>query len=445
MVASLFLMSMAAFPLADCVPARWDSADVATLRWLEGTPINCLLLEPPHWQPELMKQARAGGRRLLGVVRTPEEAERAGKAGFDGLVIDSDMEAPATALPVIRLSSRGGIDFDAPPPLLATRQGLWPGVRVEKDGHAVSLPTGAPWIETNTGFLRFVRAVLPEATPVWVAVRPPEGDALRGRNYVVALADAAMNGARWVLALDRGFAQGLFSGDARFAAEWAHLVKRLAFLESVRQYGLWRDRSSLALVQDPETGALFSGGFIDMLAARHIAAEITPPARVAQTSKPATEVLLHVNPVAPDSPERRLQLDLARRGITVYNAPLAWNPGRPKGDTITVDEKDVKGLADAWREINNMLGRRNFGLRVFGAPSMLSNYKISADGRTRAVHLLNFSDYPVENISLHLTGAAKTARVLTPDGTRAAQLYPAEEGVEIEIDRVEDFAIVIIE
>lgn len=446
MLASFLLLAAMGPQLGDCVSARWDTSNVASLRLIEKTPVSCLLLEPGEWDAGFLKAARALGLRVLAVVRSTEEASRASRMEFDALVAEgAPVEAGAAGKPVVRLTPRAGLDLDHPAEVLGTRQGLWPGIRVEKDGAAVSLPTGAPWIETNSGFLRVVRTILPGATAFWMAIRPPEGQALSARNYVTALADAWMNGTRWVFALDRGFSKGLFAGDERYVAEWRKIGAGWTFLESVRDYGRWPDQSSLSLIQDADTGALFSGGFVDMLTARHIPMRITPTERVAKATKETTEVLLNVGKLTADSPERQMLMGLAKQGITVFNSPLDWNPGRPKGDVFTIAEEDVKGLADAWREINTMLGRRNFGLRVFGAPSMLSNLKISPDGKRRAVHLLNYSDYPVENISLHLTGVFKTARVLTPQGERKAEVYPIEGGTEVEVDKVDDVAVVVIE
>jgi hypothetical protein len=444
MLASFLLLAAMAPQLGECVSARWDSADPATLRLLEKTPVSCLLLEPGEWDAAFLKAAKGAGLRVLAVVRSAEQVSRAAVMEFDALVAEG-AAVEAAGKPVVRLTPRAALDLDHPAEVMGTTQGLWPGIRVEKDGAAVSLPTGAPWIETNSGFLRVVRTILPPATGFWMAMRPPEGQALGARNYVTALADASMNGTSWVLALDRGFAKGLFAGDERYVAEWRKIVGGWAFLEGNREYGRWRDQSSLSLIQDADSGALFSGGFVDMLTARHIPMQITPAERVAKTTKESTEVLLNVGKLAADSPERQLLLGLARQGITVFNSPLDWNPGRPKGDVFTIAEEDVKGLADAWREINTMLGRRNFGLRVFGAPSMLSNLKISPDGKKRAVHLLNYSDYPVEHISLHLTGVFKSARVLTPQGERKAEIYPIEGGTEVEVDKVDDLAVVVIE
>jgi len=92
-----------------------------------------------------------------------------------------------------------------------------------------------------------------------------------------------------------------------------------------------------------------------------------------------------------------------------------------------------------------MLGRRNFGLRVFGAPNTLSQLKISPDGRKAAIPLLNYSDYPVQDISLHLLGNYTKATLLTRAGPKSLAVFESGDGIEIEVDRLADVGVVVVE
>lgn len=437
----LFLTLVA--PLTDCVPARWDSSDPTTLRLLAQSPVNCILLDRPFWDAAFVRAAQATGLRVLPVIGSADDITAALALKPDGLIRMDASEAPVADLPRIRLLPRHALTFASS--VEGTTQGLWPGIRVEKDGAATALPTGAPWIDTNGGFLRFVRSNHSGDSAFWMAMRPPDGQVLRGRHYLQALADAAFSGGVWVLALDSEFRKGLFAGDERFQAEWAELIEGWKFLVQVQEFCRWRSQSTLSLIQDAGSGALFSGGFTDMLAARHIPATITTPGRIAGASSESTQVLLNIDPLAVESGKKTLLLDLAKKGITIINSPLEWNPGRPAEGRFTFPEEEVKGLADAWREINAMLGRRNFGLRVFGAPSTLSLLKISPDGRKVAITLLNYSDYPVQNISLHLAGKYTQAAMMTRSGSTIPAIFPTDNGVEIEIERLADVAVVVVE
>ena len=59
---------------------------------------------------------------------------------------------------VIELTSRSRMKLGGPASILATNQGVWAGIQVMEDGHAKAGPSGAPWIDTNSGFIRAVRA-----------------------------------------------------------------------------------------------------------------------------------------------------------------------------------------------------------------------------------------------------------------------------------------------
>jgi hypothetical protein len=430
-------------PLADCVPARWDSSDPTTLRLLAQSPVNCILLDRPFWDAAFVRAAQATGLRVLPVIGSGDDTTAALVLKPDGLVLMDTSEAPLADLPRIRLLPRHALTFASS--VEGTTQGLWPGIRVEKDGAATALPTGAPWIHTNGGFLRFVRSNRSGDSTFWMAMRPPDGQVLRGRHYLQALADAAFSGGVWVLALDGEFRKGLFAGDERFQAEWAELIEGWKFLVQVQEFCRWRSHSTLSLIQDAGSGALFSGGFADMLAARHIPATIATPGRIAGASSESTQVLLNIDPLAVEGGNKALLLDLAKKGITIINSPLEWNPGRPASENFTFPEDQIKGLADAWREINAMLGRRNFGLRVFGAPSTLSQLKISPDGRKVAITLLNYSDYPVQNISLHLAAKYSKAAILTRSGSTTPAIFPSDNGIEIEMESLADVAVVVVE
>jgi hypothetical protein len=75
-----------------------------------------------------------------------------------------------------------------------------------------------------------------------------------------------------------------------------------------------------------------------------------------------------------------------------------------------------------------MVGRRNLGVRLFNVSSMLSNVLVSADGKTAVIHLVNYSDYPVENITAHIMADYTRATLLTPDGVvRPLEAYKTED------------------
>ena len=315
-------------------------------------------------------------------------------------------------------------------------------MRVEREGAVHARPSGGPWIETNGGFLRFLQAAAPGAV-VWIANRPPAGTAFSAQRYVQALADAAIAGARWVIDFDETYWAALLAGDARARAGWQRLNEVLRFYQQQAALTGLRDYSTLALVEDARSGALLSGGILDMLAARHIPVRALPGERVGGAAD--VKMLLNINPAGLSADESEAVRRVARQGATLVNGPPGWKLTLPPGDAITFADDQVRQIDEMWREINSLVGRRNFGVRVFGAPGMLSNLKSSADGKKLALHLVNYTDYPVENITLHLAGRIRSARLLTPRGERALEVYALEDESGVDIERVEDVAVVVLE
>jgi hypothetical protein len=454
-----FLLAAAtSLQLSNCVPARWPSPASQSLSLLEGSPINCLLLDPPQWKSDFLGAAR--GRRLLvlGVIGGSAVSERARQAvemGVDGLVLEGDIPdsessavtkiARDASLPLIELASRARMFSGGNRPVTGTMQGLWPGVKIEQSGAAHSGPTGAPWIDTNAGFLRYARAAAPGSTAIWMANRPPEKRVLTAQHYIQAIADAAMSGARWVVALDGGFAELLLKKDAAAVDGWKKINQVLSFYERNKELWALPDYSGLVVVQDARSGALVSGGVLDMIASRHTPVSVVPTQQLGSAGPPSAQMLLNIDPESLTPEQRETVRGVARRGATVLNGPPGWKMDLPTGEQITFPQEEIKKLDEIWREINGVIGRRNFAVRIFGAPSMLSSLKAPGAGARFALHLVNYSGYPVENISIHFAGKIAKAALLTPEGERKADLYNVEEGTGADIDKIQELGILILE
>ena len=118
---------------------------------------------------------------------------------------------------VVELTNRGRIPIDRRHAVVGTSQALWPGIEIEHGGKVSTGPSSAPWIDTNTGFLRF----LSEATSatIWMGEQPPRGNVFPVQRYALAVADAAVTNARWVVSVDEDFAKRLFARETRALEE----------------------------------------------------------------------------------------------------------------------------------------------------------------------------------------------------------------------------------
>ncbi len=428
-----------------CSPVRWPSADPKTLDLLAGASINCLLLEQQQWTAPFLASARELKLMTLGVVRQEADAAKASSAGLDGIVLEGEFDQASIERlkPAAVLTPRHRIPWDAPVPVIGTTQGLWPGIHVEKDGAARAAPTGAPWIDTNTGFLRFARALTNK--PFWIANTPPPKSIYPVERYLQAIADAAASGAQWVIALDEDFAARLQSGDSAAVRDWRRIVEVAKHFDSHPEWRTLAAAGQFAVVLDASAGALVSGGVLDMVATRHTPVRPVPLSRLTEKRLDGAKVTVNIDPEVLTEEQKQILRRFAASGGTLLSAPPGWKFSTPPG-SLTLSKEDLEKLDSIWREVNSVTGRRNFGARLFNVSSMLSNLLAPAGGKQVVLHLVNYSNYPVEDITVHLTGKYSKATLYAPGAPPAAlTIFPVEEGTGLEIGRLGVTGTVVIE
>lgn len=461
MLLALALTALSAFSLSDCIPARWPSARPESLAVLEKSPVNCLVVEPGAWNGPFVEAARKRGVHLLADVSHDPAADtpRALAAGVDAIYLEGThtpdlvagvrQQASASGKPFAWLPDRMHMPIAKPgtasDAVIGTYQGLWAGVKLGHEGEAEAAPSGPPWIDTNSGFLRFARAVAPKGVPVWVANRPPGGQAVPPERYVQGIGDAAMAGAHWVISFDEAFAAKLFAGDGEARKTWDRISRVLRFYKEHRDLTELPDYSRLAIVQDVDSGALVSGSVLDMVSSKHVPAFVVPPGALGTTPLPELKLLLNIDPQALTEEQKSALREEARKGAMLINGPPQWKLTLPPPTELTFSDAQIKQLDEIWSEINRTLGRDNFAVRVFGAPAMLSNLKSSPDGRKMVLHLVNYSDYPVEAITIHALEKYAKATLHVPAGNPSVELFDHEGASGVDIEKVQDVAILVLE
>jgi hypothetical protein len=439
---------------ADWVPARWQWSDAKSLELLAGSPINCLLLKT--YSADL--EAGAAGRGLVTLaVLTPAsdavaEVRKALAAKLTGIVLEGDFPADvaagvreaAGAAPVIEMTSRSRMKLGAGAPIVATYQGVWPGIALLESGHAKSGPTGSTWIDTNTGFIRAVRAW--GDAQLWIGNQPPEHSVIASQRYLQVIADAAASGGRWVVTLDGDLAARLGKRDAGAMADWRRIGAMTAYFERHPEWRSMREFGQLAVVQDPAKGGLLSGGILDMLAVKHTPVRPVPRERLTPEALAGATMAVNVDADALTPEQKDVLRNFTRGGGMLLSGPPGWKDRSPEAGRITLDPAELERLNDIWRDVNSMVGHRDQGVRLFNVSSMLSNVLVSADGKTEVVHLVNYSDYPVENVTLHYLGDFKRATLMTPEGIeKPLEIYRTEEGWGVDIEKVQVCATIKLE
>jgi len=444
---------------ADWVPARWNSADPKLLELVAQTPVNCLLVERQNWSAGFSQEAARARVATLGVVRPGDDLkelpERAKAAGLAGIVFEGAFEEAAlglaraalkdSRLAAVELGPRTRIRWDGDDPVIGTHQGVWPGINAtDDDGKAKAAPSGAPWIDTNTGFLRFARSLA--KGEVWIGNVPPKGSVIPVARYLQAIGDAAIVGARWVVALDADFEKRLLEREEAAIKDWKRIGDHLRFFEEHKEWRTFEPFAQLAIVQDVDSGGLISGGILDMITVKHTPVRPVPGRKLDDGKMAGSKMAVNVDPAALPDSQKEVLRRFTRGGGTLLTAPPGWRFPPQRANQITLDKEDIEKLDTIWKEVNSMTGRRNLGARLFNVASMLSNLSGPAAGKPLVLQLVNYSDYPVENITAHVIGNFTKAQLLEPGAPpRKVNVYENEEGTGIEIDKVSSLAAVVLE
>ncbi len=106
-------------------------------------------------------------------------------------------------------------------------EGVSPSARTLADMGIRGAPSSEPWIEFNSWRVRSLR-LSPASRPIWVSQRPEGGSA---QEYARCVADAAVAGGRWIVALDDGLRARWRGGDSVTLATWRSIVASLRFAE----------------------------------------------------------------------------------------------------------------------------------------------------------------------------------------------------------------------
>jgi hypothetical protein len=249
-----------------------------------------------------------------------------------------------------------------------------------------------------------------------------------------------------VISFDGDLAARLHNREEAAMGNWRRITALVRYFEAHPEWRSMREYGKLAVVQDPAKGGLLSGGILDMIAVKHTPVRPIPRQRLTPEALSGATMAVNVDADALTAEQKEVLRNFTRGGGTLLTGPPGWKDQSPQGDKITLEKADLDRINDIWRDVNSMVGRRNMGVRLFNVSSMLSNLLASGDGRTAVLHLVNYSDYPVENVAVHYLGSYKRAILTTPEGTeKSLPIYATEDGWGVDIEKVSVCATVRLE
>ena len=118
----------------------------------------------------------------------------------------------------------------------------------------------------------------------------------------------------------------------------------------------------------------------------------------------------------------------------------------PDGERIVFNRKEYAQLEVIWPELQLAVARKNFGVRLFNVTGVLSDLRVSPDGKRTLLQLINYTDYPVENVTAFVQGKFRKATLHAPGAEpRNVAVFDAPDGTGMEIDTLAVTAAVILE
>lgn len=417
---------------------RWPSAwnEPRLLNLVKDTPVNCLVADwAPENQEKLGPMLEQGGKMGLAFVRLAEKEQDAGGG-----------------IPVVPLMPRADVRQESSSAVLAFSENVWPCIKLSSSGArdtADAGPTGVPWVDSNGWFIRLARTLAPEKS-IWVVADPPkERGALSAEAYLLALADAAAYGGKWVVSLDETLSAGLAAGNSQAVSAWKRITAALAFYEKHRDWRTYEPFGVLGVLSDyAGENEFLATEALNLINRRHLAFRILDKTNETSLSFRGLKAVLYVDEQPPEPGLRDKLLSFARAGGLLICPPSSAalaagdrvaEESHPRFEVHALGKGRVavakEDLADPYvlaADAHTLLSRRHDLVRVWNASPTITYYAGSPNGKA-VVEILNYARRPAPDMSLRVMRPYRSARLWSLETEAPASLQILSEGGTVEL------------
>jgi hypothetical protein len=430
--------------------------------WASGLPADA---DQQQALRPLIEKGRQAGLGFVGLIEgeanRPAAVAAAQSTGLSAVAMGGDPPGSA-GIPVLPRNESAQVRWTAKSPVLGISDGLWPGIPQERG--QTGGPTNLPWVDSNGAVLRIARALAPDKG-VWIDFDPPQQATLAAEAYMLAVADPASYGARWVISLDDALRADLTAKKQPAVDTWKRVIGMLAFFDRNNQARTYEATGLLAVVSN------FAGSDWDLgEEALNLFPRVRQPFRVIARSRAVgasfngLQAIFYVDQEPPDAELRQKLVTFAKGGGILF-VPSRWpNPEGPpvpaepyllfslralgKG-RLAICKEDQPDAYDAVADIQNIMSHRNDLLRLYNAPSMNFFYQTSVQGGQGLIQLLNYSRRPASDGPLfYVRQPHRSARLVSPEiaSPAALQWLPQEAGgAELSLPRISVYGAVELE
>jgi hypothetical protein len=447
-------------------------SDPRVLERLADTPVSCLMLtwadgseldaeHQRHLSP-LAAAARRAGLAVVGWVAggdVKRAAAAAQSSGLDAIAAVSDEALPG--LPVLRFRERGDGDL-SPSPFLGVAGNVWPGLpdSLDDEVDARTGPTGRPWLDSNAWYVRLARTLVGPKS-LWLSFDPPETPVPSTTEYVQAIADTAVYGARWVVSLDPALRLGMAEGRTAAVDTWARIARGLAFFQEHRDWGDYRPVGQLGVVSDYSgPSELLSHGVLNLLTRQGSLYRILERRRALDEPLEGLDAVLYVDESSPDPDLARKLYRFAEGGGTLITPP-GWEErgsgeDNPWFSRYRLSRYGRGRLALARDEISNphllaedaqlLMSHSHDRLRVYNPGLAHPHYSTTEDGGKGVLQMLRFKSQSIYagRLTVWFRKPWATARTwqVEAEAAEPTERTPAAPGVEFHLPPVSVYCAV---
>ena len=404
----------------ELTPFRWPGVwkDPSALTILKQTPINCLVVDKGGAPDSVLTQAKQSGLTIV------------------------DSATPAAGILI--------------------GPGEWPGIQAPQRGADASAgPTGNAWIESNGWKVRLERMRRPQSA-MWIDARPKRAS-IPADSYVLAFADSAVYGGRWIITLDDQPAAGLPQGNAQAAAAWKRMTDASRFFTG---HAAWADmlpRAVVGIVSDFAGENEFMGQELLNLTARtNQQYRIILKDKLSPSSFNGLKALLYADVTPPGAVLKSRILAFVQAGGLLITGPK-W--GIAPGMRASKQDNDGyvwrtsgKGriafakaeFDDPWtlaQEAVLLVSHRNDLLRFWNAGSVSAYYTAAPDGKRAVVHMLYYANRGPVSSLVRVVGAWRSAKLWNLDQSdpRPLEVSPQDGAVELQLPAISQYAALELE
>jgi hypothetical protein len=341
--------------------------------------------------------------------------------------IDSLLIGPGEELSAVRAQAQArGIQI-GPPSGVSVIKGEWPGVKMERGRNAAAGPTGVPWVNSNGWAVRLALMQKPESA-VWVDAAPEAATFVTADSYLIAIADTAAYGGRWIVTLDAPLAASLAAKKPDAQKAWKRILETTAFFAAHKDWSGYGETANIGVVSDfAGANEFFGQELLNLLGRAGAHARSLTPGK----SLDGLRMLIYPDAAPPSAPLRK-QFDAFVKG----GGLLMTSEKRPADDPYLWANDAVVQLSHRYDLVRFWNGGAT-GSFVSSAP----------DGKKSVVHLLFYSMRGPDSASVRVAGNFRAATASTVEHPKLEKLgtLPQKGGIEIHLPPVSQYVALQLE